>query len=93
MSCGHFHLASGDADIAVIEGAMGLFDGIDGTDFASTAHVARILHAPVILVVDIKGMSRSVLALIGDSAGLRYHHFYRRSDLKSRGKSATPQDD
>jgi cobyrinic acid a,c-diamide synthase len=44
---------------------MGIYDGIDGTDFASTAHVARILNAPVILVVDIKGMSRSVLALIG----------------------------
>jgi cobyrinic acid a,c-diamide synthase len=43
---------------------MGIYDGIDGTDFASTAHVARILNAPVILVVDIKGMSRSVLALI-----------------------------
>ncbi len=34
---------------------------IDGTDCASTAHVARILDAPVILVVDVKGMSRSVL--------------------------------
>ena len=52
------------ADIAVIEGVMGLFDGIDGTDVASTAHVARILDAPVILVVDIKGMSRSTHALI-----------------------------
>jgi len=56
--------ATKGADIAVIEGVMGVFDGIDGTDCASTAHLARILHAPVILVVDIKGMSRSVLALI-----------------------------
>jgi cobyrinic acid a,c-diamide synthase len=52
------------ADIAVIEGVMGLYDGIDGTDFASTAHVARLLNAPVLLVVDIKGMSRSTNALI-----------------------------
>jgi cobyrinic acid a,c-diamide synthase len=37
---------------------------VDGTDQASTAHVARILEAPVILVVDAKGMSRSVHALI-----------------------------
>jgi cobyrinic acid a,c-diamide synthase len=59
-----FLRATKGADIAVIEGVMGIYDGIDGTDFASTAHVARILNAPVILVVDIKGMSRSVLALI-----------------------------
>ena len=52
------------ADIAVIEGVMGLYDGIDGTDFGSTAHVARLLNAPVLLVVDIKGMSRSTNALI-----------------------------
>ncbi len=52
------------ADIAVIEGVMGLYDGIDGTDFASTAHVAQLLKAPVLLVVDTKGMSRSTNALI-----------------------------
>ncbi|MDO9324603.1 MAG: cobyrinate a,c-diamide synthase, partial [Methanoregula sp.] len=59
-----FASASGDADIAVIEGAMGLFDGIDGTDLASTAHVARILRAPVILVVDAYAASRSVHAVV-----------------------------
>jgi len=59
-----FASASGDADIAVIEGAMGLFDGIDGTDIASTAHVARILRAPVILVVDAYASSRSVHAVV-----------------------------
>ena len=32
------------ADIAVVEGAMGLFDGLEGTDTASTAHVAKILE-------------------------------------------------
>jgi len=52
------------ADIAVIEGVMGLYDGVDGGDMSSSAHVARILDAPVVLVTDIKGMSRSVLALI-----------------------------
>lgn len=59
-----FASASGDADIAVIEGAMGLFDGIDGTDITSTAHVARILRAPVILVVDAYAASRSVHAVV-----------------------------
>jgi cobyrinic acid a,c-diamide synthase len=59
-----FTRATDGADIAVIEGVMGMYDGIDGTDFSSTAHVARLLNIPVILVVDVKGMSRSVLALI-----------------------------
>jgi len=59
-----FIRATAGADIAVIEGVMGIYDGVDGSDLASTAHVARILKAPVILVVDAKGMSRSVHALI-----------------------------
>lgn len=53
------------ADIAVVEGVMGLFDGKAGTgDFASTAHVARLLAAPVVLVVDASGMSASAAALL-----------------------------
>jgi cobyrinic acid a,c-diamide synthase len=56
--------ASADADVAVIEGAMGLFDGREGSDTASAAHVARVLGAPVILVVDVKAVSRSIHATI-----------------------------
>jgi cobyrinic acid a,c-diamide synthase len=53
------------ADIAVVEGVMGLFDGASGHgDFASTAHVARLLSAPVILVVDAQGSALSVAALL-----------------------------
>src|SRR5689334_25391706 len=57
------HGAAG-ADLAVVEGVMGLFDGRRGTDEASTAHVAALLGAPVILVVDARSMSRSIAALV-----------------------------
>jgi len=53
-----------DADIVVVEGAMGLFDGIDSTEIASSAHVAKTLNLPVILVINVHGMSRSVAALL-----------------------------
>jgi cobyrinic acid a,c-diamide synthase len=60
---------AGDAHIAVIEGVMGLFDGRIGpaatTPAAgSTAHVAGLLGAPVILVVDARGQSHSIAALL-----------------------------
>lgn len=60
-----FNHHSAGADIAVIEGVMGLFDGFGGTsDLGSTAHVARITGSPVILVVDAKSQARSAAALV-----------------------------
>ena len=51
-------------DIAVVEGVMGLYDGAAGEgELASTAHVAKLLRAPVVLVVDASSQSRSVAAL------------------------------
>jgi len=63
-----FCRASEGADIAVIEGVMGMYDGLEGSALGSTADVAKILDAPVILVVDVKGMSRSANAVV---AGFR----------------------
>ena len=57
------------ADVAVVEGVMGLFDGkvgggMSGPGHGSTAHVAALLGAPVVLVVDSRGQSRSLAALL-----------------------------
>ncbi|MFE6661996.1 cobyrinate a,c-diamide synthase [Streptomyces sp. NPDC057697] len=52
-------------DLAVVEGVMGLFDGASGQgELASTAQVAKVLRAPVVLVVDASSQSRSVAALV-----------------------------
>ncbi|WP_128803430.1 MULTISPECIES: cobyrinate a,c-diamide synthase [unclassified Streptomyces] len=52
-------------DVAVVEGVMGMFDGAAGEgELASTAHVAKLLRAPVVLVVDASSQSRSVAALV-----------------------------
>lgn len=53
------------AEIAVIEGVMGLFDGASGRgELASTGHVAKLLKAPVLLVVDAASMARSAAAIV-----------------------------
>ena len=57
--------ATKDVDIGIVEGVMGLFDGMSGrNDFASTAYVAKILNAPIILVVDAAKAARSIAAMI-----------------------------
>ena len=59
-----FSRATQDADIAIIEGVMGLFDGTSPTgEEGSTAEIAKWLAAPVILVVDASGMARTIGAI------------------------------
>ncbi|MBD1867545.1 cobyrinate a,c-diamide synthase [Cyanobacteria bacterium FACHB-471] len=51
-------------DYALVEGVMGLFDGATGVDdTASTAHIARLLNLPVLLVIDCSRLSRSAAAI------------------------------
>lgn len=53
------------ADVAVLEGVMGLMDGrLGGDGFASSAHVATLTRTPVVLVVDISSTSRTVAATV-----------------------------
>ncbi len=57
------------ADLALIEGVMGLFDGYAGDDdTGSSAHIARLTTAPVVIVLDVRAMARTAAALV---AGLR----------------------
>ncbi|GAA2924844.1 cobyrinate a,c-diamide synthase [Streptomyces enissocaesilis] len=58
------HGAAG-CDVAVVEGVMGMYDGASGHgELASTAQIAKLLRAPVVLVVDASSQSRSVAALV-----------------------------
>ena len=58
-----------NADVAIIEGVMGLYDGRLGTDgFASTAHVATLTRSPVVLVIDVARMSRTAAAIAAGMA-------------------------
>jgi cobyrinic acid a,c-diamide synthase len=61
----NFAKNSATADIALIEGVMGLFDGYDGrSEAGSTAQIAKWLGAPVLLIVDARSMARSAAAIV-----------------------------
>ncbi|MEJ2686703.1 MAG: hydrogenobyrinic acid a,c-diamide synthase (glutamine-hydrolyzing) [Gammaproteobacteria bacterium] len=58
---GHF---GADADIALVEGNKGLYDGLDLDGSNSNAALAKLLQAPVVLVLDARGMTRGIAPLI-----------------------------
>lgn len=66
-----------DADVCVVEGMMGLFDGYD-RDKGSSAEIASVLHLPVVLVVDAQSAAYSVAALLSG-----FIHF--REDVRIAG--------
>ncbi|MDE7312940.1 MAG: cobyrinate a,c-diamide synthase [Eubacterium sp.] len=56
---------AGTKDIAVIEGVMGLYDGLGGVrEEGSSYHLAKVTKTPVVLVVDAKGTGRTILSMI-----------------------------
>ncbi len=60
-----YQTASAGADLAVVEGVMGLFDGASPvTDEGSTAEIAKLLGLPVVLVIDARSMARSIAPLV-----------------------------
>jgi len=64
-----FQRVTADADIAVIEGVMGLFDGAESSGLSgSSAEIAAWLKAPVILTVNVQGMGRSIAPLVSGFA-------------------------
>ncbi len=57
--------SAGKKDISVIEGVMGLYDGLGGVrEEGSSYHLAKVTDTPIILVVDAKGMGRSIIPTI-----------------------------
>ena len=59
-----FHGFGWDSDLSIIEGVMGLFDGIGSSSKGSTAALAKELNLPVVLVLDARGQAASIGALI-----------------------------
>ena len=56
--------AGADADISIVEGNMGLYDGMEVDGKGSTADVARIIKSPIILIIDTSNMTRSIAPLL-----------------------------
>jgi len=80
-----FHHYSQNSDISIIEGNKGLYDGLDLDGGNSNAALARLLHAPVILVIDAQGMTRGIAPLILGSQAFDREIIYRGRHLEQIG--------
>ncbi|MDP3732056.1 MAG: cobyrinate a,c-diamide synthase [Candidatus Omnitrophota bacterium] len=71
-----FRRRAKNADISIIEGVMGLYDGLKNSEQGSTSHLAKILNSPVILILNAHSLSRSAGAI-----ALGYKEFDREIDI------------
>ena len=75
-------------DFAVLEGVMGLFDGLGGIrEEGSSYHLAKVTKTPILLVVDAKGMGRSVIPLIAGFLDYDKEHLIKGVILNRMSKS------
>lgn len=75
-------------ELAVIEGVMGLYDGLGGVrEEGSSYHLAKVTKTPIVLVVDAKGMGRSVISLIAGFLAYDTEHLIKGVILNRMSKS------
>ncbi|MBI2954675.1 MAG: hydrogenobyrinic acid a,c-diamide synthase (glutamine-hydrolyzing) [Chloroflexi bacterium] len=77
MLLASFQQACRGANFALIEGAMGLYDGFDSGGRGSTSHISRLLGSPVVLVVNAARMTISAAAMVSG-----YQHFEPESNIR-----------
>ena len=83
-----FLIDRGEEDFAVLEGVMGLFDGLGGIrEEGSSYHLAKVTKTPILLVVDAKGMGRSVIPLIAGFLNYDKEHLIKGVILNRMSKS------
>lgn len=83
-----FLMGRGEEDFAVLEGVMGLFDGLGGIrEEGSSYHLAKVTKTPILLVVDVKGMGRSVIPLIAGFLNYDKEHLIKGVILNRMSKS------
>mgnify|MGYP000978320333 CR=1 FL=1 len=77
-----------EEDFAILEGVMGLYDGLGGVrEEGSSYHLAKITKTPIVLVVDAKGMGRSIISLIAGFLAYDKDHLIRGIILNRMSKS------
>lgn len=77
-----------EKDFAVMEGVMGLFDGLGGVrEEGSSYHLAKVTETPIVLVIDAKGMGRSIIPMIAGFLAYDKEHLIQGVILNKMSKS------